>query len=227
MARGLPVDLVYVIGSRDHRHVKIGHSADVAARRDALQTGSPFRLEVLLTVQGGERLENALHHRFADNRREGEWFDFGERDALAEITAAIKEIRQPTVPPSRAPAEERIDSYLDERPYRLPHARILDDGLRLEGVANLEGACIKCGKEFAEQPTRIGSIFVFMDDDNRPACEDCATQDRPERQAMMRVLRDIEATFLELDDTCTANEYWDFLRAVHWGARWIWGMAQW
>lgn len=217
-------DLVYVIGSRDHHHVKIGHSTDAMARRDTLQTGSPFRLEVLLTVQGGARLERELHRRFAAERREGEWFDFGKRDAVAEISAAIKEIRQPTRD-MRAPAAERIDSYLDEQPYRLPHSRFYDDGLRLEGAAELSGPCVKCGAPLAVEPRNV--LLAFVDDEDRAACEGCATHNRPDRQAMLRVLRDCESAFIELRDSRSGEEHWDFLRAVHWGARWIWVMNQW
>lgn len=213
---------VYVIGSVDHRHVKIGRSDNVPARRDQLQTGSPFRLDVLLTIRGPGSLEKALHERFKAERGNGEWFDFGNRDAVAEITAAIREIRQPRAKP---PADERIDSYLDQQPVRLPRNRFNDDGLRLEGVADFEGPCVKCGSPLAAE--KWDGLFAFVDDEDRPACEDCATRDRPDRQAMLRVLRDCQATFVELMHISKVGEERDFLRAVHWGARWIWGMSQW
>lgn len=221
MTSAMPESWVYVIGSADHRHVKIGRSDNVPARRDQLQTGSPFRLDVLLTIRGTAALEKALHERFKAERGNGEWFDFGKRDAISEITAAIRQIRRPT---AKAPAVERIDSYLDRQPYRLPNARFNDDGLHLDWVARLHGSCVKCGEPL---PVLEEIVFAFVDESHRPACEDCATRDRPERRAMLRVLRDCEATFEQLRDTHTDAEHWDFLRAVHWGVWGIWGMNQW
>lgn len=64
---------VYFIGAVGGP-IKIGCSASPRSRRNELQVGSAQSLLVLATVPGGEALERALHHRFADHRLNGEWF---------------------------------------------------------------------------------------------------------------------------------------------------------
>jgi hypothetical protein len=65
---------VYFIQGEDGGNIKIGYARDVAARVASFQPGSPVRLRVLATQQGGQALESALHRRFAADRLHGEWF---------------------------------------------------------------------------------------------------------------------------------------------------------
>lgn len=71
-ADGVKFDRVYYIRCGDL--VKIGYSNDPAARLRSLQTGSPSRLELMVTEPGGRAVESARHEQFSDWRTEGEWF---------------------------------------------------------------------------------------------------------------------------------------------------------
>ena len=64
---------VYVI--RAGGPIKVGVAKDVAARLSTLQTGNPYRFELLYVIPGGQDLEWQLHRRIESDRMEGEWFD--------------------------------------------------------------------------------------------------------------------------------------------------------
>lgn len=61
---------------RAGERVKIGHSLNVDARLTALQTGSPYKLELLAIVPGTVRDEAGFHRKFAALREHGEWFRY-------------------------------------------------------------------------------------------------------------------------------------------------------
>lgn len=66
---------VYFVQAVGGGPIKIGYAADVPARIDRLQTGSPTPLRVLAVIPGaGRSVETALHHRFRAVRSHGEWF---------------------------------------------------------------------------------------------------------------------------------------------------------
>ena len=55
--------------------VKIGYTGQVVASRlQSIQTGNPYRLTLLGSVEGDVAAEHAIHHAHADDRMEGEWF---------------------------------------------------------------------------------------------------------------------------------------------------------
>jgi len=57
--------------------VKIGYSDDsiILKRLSVTQTGNHLRLRLVQVVEGGRKVEKALHDRFALLRLHGEWFD--------------------------------------------------------------------------------------------------------------------------------------------------------
>ena len=59
--------------------VKIGVANHVESRLAQLSTGNPFPLEVLAVYgfDDAEIAERAIHQRFANSRKRGEWFDLG------------------------------------------------------------------------------------------------------------------------------------------------------
>lgn len=65
--------------------VKIGYSAHVSQRVDALRIGSPVPLTLWYLRNGDRELERELHDRFADDRSHGEWFHVS--DAITEFVA--------------------------------------------------------------------------------------------------------------------------------------------
>lgn len=65
---------VYALSEPDGSLVKIGHAADVRARFRSLMLGSPVPIVLRAHWTGSLATERALHERFADLRRHGEWF---------------------------------------------------------------------------------------------------------------------------------------------------------
>lgn len=81
---------VYVIRAGKNNPVKIGVAKKPLVRLKTLQTGNPQTLRLLLVVPGGERLEAALHHRFAEYRLDrSEWF-YG--DGVAQIIDFVTDL---------------------------------------------------------------------------------------------------------------------------------------
>ena len=69
-----PKNVVYFIAMRGADRIKIGFTTDLKARIKQLCTGTPDKIDVLLTVPGTVSLERELHARFAADRLHGEWF---------------------------------------------------------------------------------------------------------------------------------------------------------
>ena len=54
--------------------IKIGSAGDARSRHKAVQTVSPFDVELLCAIPGDEKLERDLHRKFGHLRERGEWF---------------------------------------------------------------------------------------------------------------------------------------------------------
>lgn len=86
VARGaLRENFVYFL-TADSRHVKIGYSGDVEARRQIIQSMQPTLVVVLAAMRGGVRVEREMHERFSRQREHGEWFR--REGALAHLLKA-------------------------------------------------------------------------------------------------------------------------------------------
>lgn len=72
---------VYAIGMESTQYVKIGHARSPEKRLAALQSGLPFKLELLyvLKVKEPRTVERALHLLLAESQVRGEWFELPER----------------------------------------------------------------------------------------------------------------------------------------------------
>jgi hypothetical protein len=104
--------VVYVIGNADNRLVKIGTTTQRKLKRlGQIQTMSPSILTVLWTTPGGKPLEDALHARFRAERRQGEWFDFGDRDPVSEVKRAVVDLGASKRPPT---PEEALWNAMDD-----------------------------------------------------------------------------------------------------------------
>ncbi|MEU3522186.1 GIY-YIG nuclease family protein [Streptomyces sp. NPDC006654] len=79
---------VYIMGSDEWPYVKIGRSKDPTKRLWFVQVGSPVRLSLLATFEGGQALEAGLHRYFERHRTTGEWFDLGD-NAVERVSAAV------------------------------------------------------------------------------------------------------------------------------------------
>lgn len=83
---------VYVVGCEGSRLVKIGWTAHpIELRLKQLMTGSPYPLRLLWqsTRERTVETEQMLHDLFYAYRVHGEWFDFGDADPVALVSAAI------------------------------------------------------------------------------------------------------------------------------------------
>ncbi len=68
--------MIYFLKANDK--VKIGYADDPMKRIPAIQISSPYRLAVLLIIDGNYNKESELHDRFEKHRSIGEWFNFEE-----------------------------------------------------------------------------------------------------------------------------------------------------
>lgn len=75
----------------DHRPVKIGYAASPWKRRDELQTGSPFMLDIEHVILGTRDLERLFHQEFDARRTWGEWFGHGYEEAILAIADEISQ----------------------------------------------------------------------------------------------------------------------------------------
>jgi hypothetical protein len=74
---------VYLIRCGNSDFYKIGKATNVKSRRDNLQIGCPYYLQVVATLETSnpQYLEKRLHKRFEAKRTYGEWFKL----TLAEV----------------------------------------------------------------------------------------------------------------------------------------------
>jgi len=86
--------MIYFIQSGKAGPIKIGFTAnDVNERLSALQAATPEKLQILMTKEGGKRLESQLHKKFDSLNIRREWFQPGE--ILVEFIASQKGIKRP------------------------------------------------------------------------------------------------------------------------------------
>lgn len=114
---------VYVIGREDHRMVKIGWALDAEKRLREIGrlTGYPVTLLWQSAPELGVETESKLHRLFRDYRHQGEWFDFGDADPVALVSAAIDL-------PRGWPPEDRVTPS-HKYPKRRPDTRPVDPPL--------------------------------------------------------------------------------------------------
>jgi hypothetical protein len=82
-------DVVYIIQAKGTYRFKIGQTSAWPARLEALQTASPYPLEVfrIIPTEHAGALEAMLHRRYASYRKHREWFELPLRvlrDLLSE-----------------------------------------------------------------------------------------------------------------------------------------------
>jgi len=67
-------DKIYFIEAFGLDKIKIGFSRDPQKRLKELQTGSPVKLRLLVSMNGSQQQESMLHEKFAKLSIDGEWF---------------------------------------------------------------------------------------------------------------------------------------------------------
>ncbi len=137
--------------------IKIGYTTYLITERlNTLQVGCPVELKLLLTVPGTERLEKALHQKFAAFRIRGEWFapDASLREFIeSAINRKNGQRLLPKVQPGPKaqiiaeqdrpdPCARRVAAIIDASPQRTWMARELidvlnDPALSLDTIATV------------------------------------------------------------------------------------------
>jgi len=78
----------YLVGSRQHRIVKIGVTTRLKQRMSSLRNSSPAPIKLFAVVFGSPKIETALHEKFAKDRQHGEWFTL--TDEISEFIEDVK-----------------------------------------------------------------------------------------------------------------------------------------
>lgn len=111
--------MIYFVRAIGSDHVKIGYTKDAASmnrRLKALQTGQPWKLEILRTVDGDMWLESWYHQLFHRERMNGEWFNYcpAMRDAVPDIETVLRHQPRMEVREYLENMIERMISVLDQ-----------------------------------------------------------------------------------------------------------------
>jgi hypothetical protein len=145
---------------------KIGITNDVENRLAQLSTGNPFELKVLLMYgyDNAEIVERAIHQRFANSRKRGEWFELslGDIGELAEICqllgGKIDTLVVPTVNETEIEEAEVLAEPTDGAKW--DYAAMFADGWRME-MANSKGWRWRNTKPQNGTPLNSSKIFIY------------------------------------------------------------------
>jgi hypothetical protein len=66
---------IYFIQQGKNGPIKIGFTDNIEKRLKELQTANPYKLNLLLCINGNLKSEKELHKRFEQHRLNGEWFE--------------------------------------------------------------------------------------------------------------------------------------------------------
>lgn len=129
-ARAKPAGDLYVIGEANGCGVvKIGRAVKPRKRLGDLQVGNPRLLRILHVEEGAGDLEQLVHGRVHGKRLQGEWFDFGDRDPVAEVQRAVEMIRSGAPSVTGARPAGRLKRSRWNIALILARSRALDDFL--------------------------------------------------------------------------------------------------
>lgn len=79
---------VYFIQQGEDGPIKIGYSTTPEKRLQSLNTASPYPLYLRAVIEGGKKLEQELHERFAAYKMDGEWFS--PHEELLQFIAGLR-----------------------------------------------------------------------------------------------------------------------------------------
>lgn len=147
--------MIYFVRAAGTDYIKIGYTADADSfkgRLQSLQTGQPWKLEVLRVVEdAGQWMESAFHVAFAEYRHHGEWFTYtpammvlaldskaelrrhirnGSRDGLAAMIARLIDLLDEWTPDVEAEPEADDEPAEDDEPDADDYVEIKGGGSR-------------------------------------------------------------------------------------------------
>ena len=86
--------MIYYIGNREQLIVKIGYTRDEKSLNErliSLQTGNPYKLEIIDTREGCRYIESQLHLQLKEHNLTGEWFTLND-EVLKSVNNCIPEL---------------------------------------------------------------------------------------------------------------------------------------
>lgn len=86
---------IYVFANYFSGVCKIGFTTNPINRLKQVQTGCPYKLEIILVIKGSIKVERALHRKYKKFKTNGEWFLFrGElKESIQKIALTIQNIK--------------------------------------------------------------------------------------------------------------------------------------
>lgn len=133
---------VYVI--RAGGPIKVGVAHNVPGRLRTLQTGNPYRFELLYVLPGAHDLEWQLHKRIEPNRTDGgaEWFDGELIPAFLEFVDALA---------LRMAAAYQDDGFA-------PSWKLLMEGRRIKGRGKSSDVVVRHIEPFPLSPEELEAL---------------------------------------------------------------------
>lgn len=111
--------MIYFIGNKQERKVKIGYSMDryMRGRFLSVQTNCPFDVEVFVTINGMKDTEKYFHNLFVKDHIRGEWFNMS--DEIQEFinnpySPNIKETFRPLLVPISGDTHKDIEELYSQ-----------------------------------------------------------------------------------------------------------------
>lgn len=157
--------MIYFAHATGTDRLKIGFTAgDPLRRLKELQTGSPYPLDLLAAVEGGEADEARWHKDFAAERTGGEWFAMTPRLMAAVCKAAAAG--------SAGPDPAGLSATVYDDAGRLQYAGVIRSGtsttLRIEvydGVTATAsgGRCLVPSGKLSDAPRSACRLFADRD----------------------------------------------------------------
>jgi hypothetical protein len=141
--------------------IKIGHSRSPECRRDALAAWSPFALELVATMAGGEDLERRFHALFEAQHARSEWFEWSEElqaviDQVAAGTFDTSTLPDPVCLHARATKERKQATWTPER--RMIHSY----QSRVSRRVRRSGVPCKANPLFAGDPAVRAELDAYL-----------------------------------------------------------------
>jgi hypothetical protein len=122
---------------------KIGVASDVRSRIASLQTGNPYKLELVDCYQftNAEVVERALHQRFAEYRTLGEWFEIpnvmiGLVGQICEMLGGVRSGVSNHISEEEIEEAEEIQQEVFDNLDKWDFAAMFADGWRMERTTN-------------------------------------------------------------------------------------------
>lgn len=160
--------MIYFIQPMGNRAgpIKIGTAKNLARRFYSIQCNHYAHLVVRAVTDGGRKEEKALHHRFAKDRRIGEWFNASKE--LKEFVASLPPLNWR--PGKKGLSDEANPTWCGTNAtYASKHDRIVRRKLVL-------GPCEKCGANGYDRRFRDGNPDDYSEKNIETLCRRCSME---------------------------------------------------